>query len=67
MYSTTASLSRLPGQEEEVGQGEEQTQYDGRLSLTICPELSLAEQNYACAECQALLQVYKCQALLQVQ
>lgn len=48
-----AFLTRLPGQEEE---GEEQTQYDGRLSLTICPELSLAEQNYACAECQALLQ-----------
>jgi len=41
-----AFLNRLPG--EDVDEGF----YDGNLSLAICPELSLAEQGYQCAECQ---------------
>jgi len=41
-----AFLNRLPGDEEEEGL------YNGTLSLAICPELSLAEQRYECAECQ---------------
>ena len=29
--------------------------YNGQLELNICPELSLAEQNFQCAECSAEL------------
>lgn len=29
--------------------------YDGQLAIAICPELSLAEQDYQCAECGASL------------
>ena len=38
--------------------------YDGNLSLAICPELSLAEQGYQCAECQINLTPTQARVLL---
>lgn len=47
-----AFLQKLSGEEGEVEERRKgEVRYDGSLSLAICPELSLAEQEYRCAEC----------------